>query len=88
MLASLIILKWGVKIGSDCIIRGQRTVRIDMTRPSLITIGNNVDMNKHFQILTHDWSSSVFHNKYHDFVNSSGKVTIENNIYFGPMLPF
>ena len=24
----------GVKIGSDCIIRGQRTARIDMTRPS------------------------------------------------------
>lgn len=40
-------------------------------------------MNKHFQILTHDWSSSVFRNKYHDFVNSSGKVTIGNNIYFG-----
>ena len=54
-----------------------------MTRPCLITIGNNVDMNRHFQILTHDWSSSVFRNKYHDFVNSSGKVTIGNNIYFG-----
>ena len=76
-------LKMGGKIGSDCIIRAPRTARIDMTRPSLITIGNNVDMNKHFQILTHDWSSSVFRNKYHDFVNSSGKVTIGNNIYFG-----
>lgn len=54
-----------------------------MTRPSLISIGNSVDMNRYFQILTHDWSSSVFRNYYHDFVNSSGKVTIGNNIYFG-----
>lgn len=54
-----------------------------MTRPSLITIGRNVDMNRHFQILTHDWASSVFRNYYHDFINSSGKVEIGNNIYFG-----
>ena len=73
----------GVKIGTECIIRSPKTALIDMTRPSLITIGNNVDMNRHFQILTHDWSSSVFRNKFHDFVNSSGKVTIGNNIYFG-----
>mgnify|MGYP006341982617 FL=1 len=40
-------------------------------------------MNRHFQILTHDWSSTVFRNYFHDFVNSSGKVSIGNNIYFG-----
>lgn len=73
----------GAKIGDNCIIRSPKTALIDMTRPCLITIGNNVDMNRHFQILTHDWSSSVFRNKYYDFVNSSGKVTIGNNIYFG-----
>lgn len=73
----------GVKIGDNCIIRSPKTALIDMTRPSLITIGNNVDMNRHFQILTHDWASSVFRNYYHDFVNSSGKVAIGNNIYFG-----
>lgn len=73
----------GVKIGDNCIIRCPKTALIDMTRPSLISIGNNVDMNRYFQILTHDWSSSVFRNKYHDFLNSSGKVTIGNNIYFG-----
>ena len=73
----------GAKIGDNCIIRSPKTALIDMTRPCLITIGNNVDMNRHFQILTHDWSSSVFRNKYHDFVNSSGQVTIGNNIYFG-----
>mgnify|MGYP001774472267 CR=1 FL=1 len=73
----------GVKIGNDCIIRCPKTAFIDMTRPCLITIGNHVDMNRYFQILTHDWASSVFRNKYHEFINSSGKVAIGNNIYFG-----
>ncbi len=40
-------------------------------------------MNMNFQILTHDWASSVFRNVYHELINSSGKVTIGNNIYFG-----
>lgn len=75
--------KKGVKIGNNCIIRGQRSARIDMSRPWLITIGDNVDMNTNFQILTHDWASLVFLSKYNDFINSSGKVSIGNNIYFG-----
>lgn len=75
--------KGGVKIGKNCIIRGAHTARIDVSRPSLVSIGDNVDMNMYFQILTHDWACSVFRNKYHDFVNSSGKVTIGSNIYFG-----
>lgn len=51
--------KKGIHIGEHCIIRAPRTARIDVSRPSLVTIGNN------------------------DFVNSSGHVTIGNNIYFG-----
>ena len=54
-----------------------------MTRPYLISIGNNVDMNRFFQIWTHDWASSVFIHKYGQMINSSGKVIIGNNIYFG-----
>lgn len=54
-----------------------------MTRPYLISIGCNVDMNRFFQIWTHDWASSVFIHKYGQMINSSGKVTIGNNIYFG-----
>ena len=77
--------KKGIHIGEHCIIRAPRTARIDVSRPSLVTIGNNVDMNMNFQILTHDWASLVFRTKYNDFVNSSGHVTIGNNIYFGNM---
>lgn len=80
-------IKWlrskGVAVGDNCIFRHPRSIRIDVTRPSLVTIGDNVDMNMNFQILTHDWGCFVFREVYHDFVNSSGHVTIGNNIYFG-----
>ena len=75
--------KQGVVIGERCVLRSPATTRFDLQRPELITIGNNVDMNKNFQILTHDWCSLVFRAKYHDFLNSSGKVTIGDNVYFG-----
>ena len=73
----------GVQIGSGCTFRNRSTIRIDITRPSLITIGNNVDFNMNFQILTHDYTTSVFKRKYGEFINSSGRVKIGNNIYFG-----
>lgn len=75
--------KKGLKIGERCILRSPGTTRLDTQRPELITIGNNVDMNKNFQILTHDWGSRVFRAKYHDLLNSTGQVVIGDNIYFG-----
>lgn len=75
--------KGGVNIGIGCLFRAPRSTIIDMTRPYLISIGNNVDMNVNFQIYTHDWGAHVFIGKYNQLVNSSGKVTIGNNIYFG-----
>lgn len=73
----------GVSIGNGCMLRYPNTIRIDVSRPSLVTIGNNVDMNMNFQILTHDWSSLVFRECFGDLVNSSGKVSIGSNVYFG-----
>lgn len=73
----------GIRIGNGCHFRSLKTTRIDLTRPSLITIGDNVDMNLNFQILTHDWASGVFRVVYGDLINSSGAVKIGSNIYFG-----
>lgn len=75
--------KLGIKIGEGCVVRGLRNSAIDISRPSLVEIGNYVDMNVNFTILTHDYVTSVFLRKYKTFVNSSGKVKIGNNIYFG-----
>ena len=73
----------GIVIGNGCTFRNRNTIRIDVTRPSLITIGDNVDFNMNFQILTHDYTTSVFIRKYGEFINSSGRVKIGNNIVFG-----
>lgn len=73
--------KKGLTIGNNVIIRHPMSSRIDLSRPSLITIGDNVDINMNFQLLTHDWSCFVFRNLYNDFINSSGKVKIGNNVY-------
>ena len=73
----------GVLIGERCVFRNRNTIRIDITRPSLISIGNDVDFNMNFQILTHDYVTSVFIRKYGEFINSSGRVKIGNNVVFG-----
>lgn len=70
----------GIAIGDGCTF--QEGVCIDTTRPSLVTIGNNVRMNKNFTLLTHDFGTSVFRLKYYEFIPSSGKVNIGNNVYF------
>lgn len=73
----------GISIGKNCIFRDPKSTTIDLTRPSLIEIGDNVDMNVNFTILTHDYATLVFRNMYHEFIPSSGKVKIGNNIYIG-----
>lgn len=75
--------KQGVSIGNNVIFREPRSTRIDLSRPCLVTIGNDVDINTHFTIMTHDFGNFVFRNLFSDYVNSSGAVSIGNNIYFG-----
>lgn len=75
--------KNGVMIGENVNFRYPSHTLIDTTRPCLVEIGNNIDINDNFSILTHDFGTFVFREYYHDFVNSSGKVTIGDNIVFG-----
>ncbi len=74
--------KCGVLIGSNNTFHPKST-SIDLTRPSLITIGSNCYMNNNFTLLTHDWVSHVFLYSGRDLINSSGKVTIGDNVSFG-----
>lgn len=76
--------KKGMKIGDNLDIFGEvKTILIDETRPSLVSIGSNCSINKNFILLTHDWVCALFKNKYNYFLNSSGKVSIGNNVHFG-----
>lgn len=72
---------YGVQIGENNYINPDAI--IDITRPSLVTIGSNCYFNKGFVLLTHDYVSGVICNVYGEFINSSGRVTIGNNVGTG-----
>ena len=72
----------GVQVGGAKFLH-PRKVDIDLTRPSLITIGNNCFFNKNFTLLTHDWVTRVFLHAGFDFLPCSGKVVIGNNVNTG-----
>lgn len=73
--------KKGIKIGKNIFWGNIRTINIDTTRPSLVEIGDNVRIDTGMTILTHDYPTWVFRKVYNDFVSSSGKVKIGNNVY-------
>lgn len=73
----------GIIIGDNLwITRDLRSLHIDITRPSLIEIGNHVRLNTNLSILTHDGGFWVLRYKYKEFIPTSGKVKIGNNVYF------
>lgn len=73
----------GIKVGEDLWVTPKvKTLKIDVTRPSLIEIGNQVRLNQNLTILTHDGGYYVLRNKYKEFIPQSGRVKIGNNVYF------
>jgi len=73
----------GVTIGRNCTVAPPSTVQIDCSRPYLVEIGDDVRLNMGLTILTHDFTTLVFKNHFGEFIPSSGKVIIGNNVYFG-----
>ena len=66
-----------------CFYGNLQSVGIDVTRPSLVNIGDNVEIVAPFDLITHGFEWSVFREKYREIIGSSGKVTIGNNVYIG-----
>lgn len=75
--------KKGVRIGENCTVGPPKKVVIDCSRPYLIEIGDNVRLNYGLTLMTHDFTTMVFKNYYGDFLPSSGKIKVGNNVYFG-----
>lgn len=75
--------KHGIKIGNNVKFRYPAHTLIDLNRPSLIEFGDNIDINDNFSLLVHDFGAYVLRGKYKEFINSSGKVKIGNNVVFG-----
>lgn len=75
--------KKGVDVGENLKIYNLNTINIDLTRPTLISIGDDVAFNRNFTLLTHDYVSGVFVRAYSDILPSTGRVVIGNNVRTG-----
>lgn len=73
----------GVVIGKNLRLFNHKSIRFDTTTPGLITIGDDVSITADVSILTHDFCSSVFRQKYNDYLPGRSKVVIGNNVYIG-----
>jgi len=73
----------GVKVGTNVKFNQLDNVTIDVSRPSLVEIGDNVRITRGFTLLTHDFSWFVLRNKYNEIFSSSGPVKIGNNVFIG-----
>lgn len=75
--------KLGVRIGDRTVIYVPTKTCIDITRPWLIEIGNDVKITEGVTILTHGYDWSVLQNVYGEILGSAGKVKIGNNVFIG-----
>lgn len=73
----------GVIVGDNFRAFNLDTINIDLSRPSLISIGDNVSVNRNFTILTHDFVSGIFIQCYSNVLPSTGHVNIGNNVGTG-----
>lgn len=72
-----------IKIGEGCVILDPKKIQIDISRPELLEIGNNVFLHRGTILLTHDWASWCFVNSHQEFIPSHGKIKIGNNVWLG-----
>lgn len=75
--------KLGVRIGDGTHFYSPKTVEIDVTRPYLIEIGQNVHITRGVVMLTHGYDWSVIRGKYHEMIGSAAKITIGSNVFIG-----
>lgn len=73
----------GVMIGNGTYFQSPKTTEVDISRPSLISIGCNCFFNDYVELISHDWVTHVFLHNGRNFINSSGRIKIGNNVAFG-----
>lgn len=77
------LTKKGCKVGKGTTFFSPKDTWIDVTRPWLIDIGEDVQITGGVTVLTHGYDWSVIKGVYGDILGSSGKVTIGNNVFIG-----
>jgi len=73
----------GVIIGKNVKFLSPRSNVVDLTRPYLISIGDNVRITHGVILLTHGYDWFVLHNAYDRKFGSAGKLDIGNNVFIG-----
>lgn len=73
----------GIKIGENTHFYSPWTISVDIQRPWLIEIGDNVHITAGCTILQHGYDWSVLQKLYGNILGSSGKVKIGNNVFIG-----
>ncbi len=79
----LYLRKQGVRVGDNVTIYGRDRIVMDLTRPWMIEIGDNVEITSGAAILTHGYDWCVLHRKCGEILGSAGKVKIGNNVFIG-----
>lgn len=76
--------KCGVRIGENTVFYDPKSTTVDITRPWMVEIGDNVKITRGVTILTHGYDWSVLRYKYDgEVIGSVGKVKIGNNVFIG-----
>lgn len=73
----------GAKIGENVTIFDPKNTLLDVTRPYMIEIGDNVQITRGVIILTHGYEWAVIKNLYGEILGSCEKVIIKNNVFIG-----
>lgn len=75
--------KKGIKIGEGTTFYSPNTIMVDIQRPWMIEIGKNVHITAGVLILQHGYDWAVLQKKYGEFLGSSGKIIIGDNVFIG-----
>ncbi len=77
------LVKKGVKIGKGTFFYAPKHTNIDVTRPYLIEIGEDVHITYGVTMLTHGYDWAVIRRKTYDMYGSAGPIQIGNNVFIG-----
>ena len=75
--------KKGCRIGHGCTLYDPKSIFVDLTRPYLIEIGNNVEISKGVTLLSHGYEWCVLKNLYKRPYGNCAPVKIGNNVFIG-----
>lgn len=73
----------GIRVGRGTEFFSPGSVLVDLTRPYMISIGDNVQITSNVTILTHDYGWSVIKGMYGDVLGSCAEVSIGSNVFIG-----